>query len=146
VKNGTLWIRIPIALGAFAYLIWVKWQDPSSVLHQSWSAMRIAGACLIVVGLIFWTVASIQLGSSFSVRAKASNLVTHGIYSRIRNPIYVFGSVLFTGFCLIMEKPLWLLVFVVLIPLQVARARAESKVLEEKFGDEYRNYRRATWF
>ena len=146
MKSGMLWIRIPIALAVVAYFFWVKWLNPSSMLHQPWSAMRITGACLIVVGLVFWTVASIQLGSSFSVRAKASNLVTHGIYSRIRNPIYVFGSVLIAGFCLIMERPLWLLIFVVLIPLQVRRARAESKVLEEKFGDEYLNYKRATWF
>jgi protein-S-isoprenylcysteine O-methyltransferase Ste14 len=31
-------------------------------------------------------------------------------------------------------------------PIQVLRARKESKVLEEKFGDEYRQYKRSTWF
>jgi protein-S-isoprenylcysteine O-methyltransferase Ste14 len=33
-----------------------------------------------------------------------------------------------------------------LIPLQVWRARNEARVLEEKFGEEYREYRRRTWF
>jgi len=37
-------------------------------------------------------------------------------------------------------------VFVVLIPIQIWRAGKESKVLEEKFGDEYRKYRAQTWF
>jgi protein-S-isoprenylcysteine O-methyltransferase Ste14 len=39
-----------------------------------------------------------------------------------------------------------LLLFVVLIPLQIQRARTESKVLERAFGDEYRAYKARTWF
>jgi protein-S-isoprenylcysteine O-methyltransferase Ste14 len=42
--------------------------------------------------------------------------------------------------------PLLLLLFVILIPIQVARARAEEKVLEEKFGAEYADYKRSTLF
>ena len=40
----------------------------------------------------------------------------------------------------------WLLVFVVLIPLQIWRARKESGVLEAAFGEQYRKYRAGTWF
>jgi len=36
--------------------------------------------------------------------------------------------------------------FLVLIPLQLIRARIESHVLEEKFGDTYRQYKSQTWF
>jgi protein-S-isoprenylcysteine O-methyltransferase Ste14 len=39
-----------------------------------------------------------------------------------------------------------LLIFVVLIPVQLVRMKKEARVLEDKFGDEYRNYRRGTWF
>jgi protein-S-isoprenylcysteine O-methyltransferase Ste14 len=39
-----------------------------------------------------------------------------------------------------------LLIFVILIPLQVVRARREAAVLEAEFGDEYREYRKRTWF
>jgi protein-S-isoprenylcysteine O-methyltransferase Ste14 len=35
---------------------------------------------------------------------------------------------------------------VIVIPVQIIRARQESKVLEEKFGDEYRHYKQSTWF
>jgi protein-S-isoprenylcysteine O-methyltransferase Ste14 len=35
---------------------------------------------------------------------------------------------------------------VILIPLQWIRTRKEAQVLEEKFGDAYREYRRHTWF
>jgi protein-S-isoprenylcysteine O-methyltransferase Ste14 len=86
------------------------------------------------------------LGKSFSVRAKATALVTNGIYSRIRNPIYVSGILLFFGVFLMLGYPQMLLIFVVLIPLQVIRARREAAVLEAEFGDEYREYRKRTWF
>jgi len=33
-----------------------------------------------------------------------------------------------------------------LIPVQVLRARREAAVLEAKFGDAYRKYRKHTWF
>jgi len=37
------------------------------------------------------------LGRSFSVTAKATALVTWGIYSRVRNPIYVSGFIFIAG-------------------------------------------------
>ena len=40
----------------------------------------------------------------------------------------------------------WLLLLLVLIPIQIVRAHQEARVLEDKFGDEYRKYRQGTWF
>jgi protein-S-isoprenylcysteine O-methyltransferase Ste14 len=88
----------------------------------------------------------IQLGGWFSVRPKAQALVTHGLYSRIRNPIYLFGALAIAGIFLYMNQPHYLWLFVVLIPLQIYRARQEGKVLEVRFGDEYRKYKSGTWF
>jgi protein-S-isoprenylcysteine O-methyltransferase Ste14 len=98
------------------------------------------------VAFCFFAAARIQLGQSFSVAAKAKHLVTTGIYSRIRNPIYVFGGLLIAAFLVFIGRPVFLLAFVVLIPVQIVRARAESRVLEETFGEEYRAYKARTWF
>ena len=114
--------------------------------QAEWTAVRIAGACLILFGFVMWTVARFQLGSSFAVTAQARQLVTHGLYSKIRNPIYVFGSCVIAGAVLLFGRPVLLLVFVVIIPLQIWRAGKESAVLEAKFGEEYRKYRAGTWF
>ena len=117
----------------------VLWPGP-------WNIQRIAGSVLLMVGLGFLSLARVQLGRSFAVTAQAKQLVIHGLYSRIRNPIYVFGAVAIAGLFLIMQKPaLWAL-FVVLVVLQIVRARREAQVLETKFGDEYRAYRSRTWF
>lgn len=63
----------------------------------------------------------------------------------MRSPIYVFGSIGVAGAILFEGRPLLLLIFVVLVPLQIMRTRNEARVLEAKFGEEYRNYVRRTW-
>jgi protein-S-isoprenylcysteine O-methyltransferase Ste14 len=113
---------------------------------QPWTFTRVVGLALAIPALLGWMTARIQLGPSFALRAKAKELVTHGLYSKIRNPIYLFGSIFIVGLLLLFGKPAWLLILVVLVPLQVFRARKEAKVLEEKFGDAYRDYRGKTWF
>ena len=112
----------------------------------AWTTMQDVGICLLALGFILWTAARFQLGKSFSVTARANELVTGGLYSRIRNPIYIFGSCVFAGVILTLRRPAWLLIFLVIIPLQIWRSRKESLVLEAKFGEKYRKYRAATWF
>jgi len=113
---------------------------------QPWDALQIAGLCLASAGFVLWTIARFQLGSSFTATAQARQLVTRGLYSRIRNPIYIFGSCVIGGAILAVRCPVWLLIFVIIIPLQLWRARKEANVLEAKFGEEYRSYRAGTWF
>jgi protein-S-isoprenylcysteine O-methyltransferase Ste14 len=110
-----------------------------------WTAARIAGLVISVPCLLLLALARIQLGRAFSVQAKASTLVTTGLYSRIRNPIYVFSGLGIAGFFLWVNMPWLLLFFVVLIPMQVWRSRVEARVLEEKFGAEYLEYKKKTW-
>jgi protein-S-isoprenylcysteine O-methyltransferase Ste14 len=132
-------LLIPIAGIVLLSLFW-KFRS------AAWDPMRCTGAILLVPSFILFSVAHVQLGSSFSVTAQARNLVTTGLYSRIRNPIYLFGGLLIVGVFLFLERPRYLLIFLVLIPLQFVRMRREAKVLEEKFGDTYRNYKKSTWF
>ena len=112
----------------------------------TWNEERIVGSMLLIAGLALLLLARFQLGRSFSITAQAKNLVTRGLYSKIRNPIYVFGAVATAGLFLIVQKPaLWIL-FAVVVAMQIVRARREAQVLEAKFGDEYRAYRAQTWF
>jgi protein-S-isoprenylcysteine O-methyltransferase Ste14 len=90
--------------------------------------------------------ARVPLACSFSVKPKATELVTHGWYSRMRNPMYVWLDLMLLGIILILRVPWILLVFPVLLVTQTLQARRERKVLEAKSGQAYLDYRRQTWF
>jgi len=132
-------ISLAVALVCLCALAAALWRQP-------WTPLRIVGAVIGVSSFILLAVARVQLGASFSIRAKAQELVTHGLYSKIRNPIYFFGGLATVGIFLFINRPQWLLILVVLIPMQIVRARREEKVLTEKFGEEYLQYKAGTWF
>lgn len=122
---------------------------PVVVLHfwgLPWTVPRFTGVAIGVPSFLLLVVARVQLGDAFSVRAKASTLVTTGLYSRIRNPIYVFGSLTIAGFILWANQPWLLLCLAALLPMQFYRSRIEGRELEKKFGSAYLDYKRQTWF
>lgn len=115
-------------------------------MHLPWTRGRIAGIAIAAPAFLFFVAARIELGRAFSVQAKATTLVTTGVYSRIRNPIYVFGAMFILGIIIWTGRPWLLLILAVLIPVQVVRSRKEQRVLTEKFGAAYLDYKRKTWF
>ncbi len=114
--------------------------------EQAWTAVRVGGAALAFITYGLVTTARIQLGDSFTVRPQAKELVTHGFYARIRNPMYVFGDLMVLGLILAMRGYWFLVILGVLVVLQTRQARREAKVLQEKFGRSYLEYRKQTWF
>lgn len=114
--------------------------------HLPWTAWRVAGIAIAAPAFFLFVAARIELGRAFSVKAKATTLVTTGVYSRIRNPIYFFGAMFILGIIIWTGRPWLLLIFAALIPLQVVRSRKEERVLTEKFGAAYLDYKQRTWF
>jgi protein-S-isoprenylcysteine O-methyltransferase Ste14 len=141
MDRGRIWhVWLPLVVGLWAIgAIFYSWPGPHGPL-------RSIGLLLALIGLGGTIVARYTLGRSFSWVPKATGLVSGGIYSRIRNPIYVSGMILVVGVVLMMGKPKLLAILLVLMPAQIIRARREAAVLEAKFGDEYREYRQRTWF
>lgn len=138
--GSLLRVWLPLALGLCAlYFVFVYGPGP----HE---AVRWVGLTLCLVGLSGVILARYTLGRSFSITAKAVALVTTGIYSRIRNPIYVSSVIFILGLMVMMRRPVLALVLVIIVPMQIIRARREARVLEAKFGDAYREYRERTWF
>ena len=141
MEGRQLHIFTAVQILAVAALLWIIFTRPGA-----WDLQRVVGTALIIAGIAGIATARYQLGKSFAVRAKAHQLVTHGVYSKIRNPIYVFGAVMIVGVVLVLHRPiLWLLLAAIII-MQTLRARREAQVLEAAFGDAYREYRCKTWF
>jgi protein-S-isoprenylcysteine O-methyltransferase Ste14 len=104
------------------------------------------GVGIAIAGFALSMLARVQLGRSFSIRAQARKLVTTGLYSKFRHPIYLFRGIAFLGLFIAWGKRIPLLCFLLLYPLQILRARKEGKILEQAFGEEYRRYKAGTWF
>ncbi len=104
------------------------------------------GMVMAALAFPFWLTARFQLGHSFSVRAKARELVTSGLYSKLRNPIYVFGWLAFLGLAIAWGNPIGFSYVVLMWVPQILRMRKEAAVLELAFGEKYRVYKAGTWF
>jgi protein-S-isoprenylcysteine O-methyltransferase Ste14 len=105
-----------------------------------------AGVALALVSVSLAQLARMQLGTSFSVTPKARELVTHGLYSRLQNPMYLFVDLAICGIALAVHQWYVLLLLIILLPLQMRNSRKERDLLHEKFGERFEIYRRATWF
>lgn len=139
MKTWQTWIWILAVAVVLGYALFVA-------RSGAWTTHQVAGMAILIPGFCMWAVARLQLGRSFAITAQAKELVTHGLYSKIQNPVYVFGWIGIAGLVVFFWRPEWLLLLVILIPVQLARIKKERAVLEEKFGEAYREYRRKTWF
>jgi protein-S-isoprenylcysteine O-methyltransferase Ste14 len=117
-----------------------------ALAQPPWPTYRLLGLALAIIGFTGLTIARFTLGDSFSIAPEARKLVTTGIYSRVRHPVYSFGMIAIAGVLLYLQLPWVCLVLVPVAILQVKRAHAEEGVLFEKFGEAYLQYKRQTWF
>lgn len=134
------WIDIVV------YLIYLAFLGFAIVVTRPYSLLVYVALCLSLACAVLWFTARWQLGEAFSVTAQARDLVTRGLYSKIRHPIYVFGTLAFLFVVLALQGWPALVIWVIVILIQVFRLRREERVLAETFGAEYTAYRSRTWF
>ncbi|MFZ0799165.1 MAG: methyltransferase, partial [Terriglobales bacterium] len=121
MDRGTIWrVWLPLVMGLWALgFLYRSGPGPHGLA-------RSIGLLLGLFGLAGVILARCTLGRSFSIVPKATALVTSGIYSRIRNPIYVCGEIFLIGVVLMVWRPALLIILLVLIPVQIIRARREA--------------------
>jgi protein-S-isoprenylcysteine O-methyltransferase Ste14 len=118
----------------------------AAVILRPRTRIQIAAMAVAVVAFPLWIAARVQLGSALSLWPEARTLVTTGLYSRIRHPVYLFGTV--ASLSALLALQIWpvFAIGVALVPLTLVRAWREQRVLESAFGERYREYRGQTWF
>jgi protein-S-isoprenylcysteine O-methyltransferase Ste14 len=106
-----------------------------------------AGLSMGAVGVILWVLAMLTLGPSLAVLPGTDRLVTRGVYRYLRHPVYVGIVLTLSGLFLACGSAICLAyVLVVVIPLNIFRARTEEQVLREQIGESYQHYRETTFF
>lgn len=106
-----------------------------------------AGAVLCAIGLLLMLFAFASLGGSIQIAPQpkvGGQLVTRGVYGRLRHPIYTAIVILVVG--LFLRKPTvsTAIMAAVVISFLVVKARFEETLLLARY-PEYADYRRRTW-
>jgi protein-S-isoprenylcysteine O-methyltransferase Ste14 len=106
----------------------------------------LSGIALGFPSFVLWFMAKLNLGQSFTLSVQARHLVTQGLYSRIRHPIYFCSTLALLATALCLHNLFFYLYVIAVVGVQLWRIRAEERVLTERFGEAYREYRERTWF
>ncbi len=104
----------------------------------------LGGLLLLVVGIVFVVRARQELaqhGQSTEPGIPTSKVITTGVFSISRNPLYLGGVCVLAGIALAVNLP-WFLVLLLpaLIACHYILIAPEERYLTAKFGDEYRMY------
>jgi protein-S-isoprenylcysteine O-methyltransferase Ste14/rhodanese-related sulfurtransferase len=109
--------------------------------------LQIVGIFLGILGLVASFMSYRALGRNFRVYAaprRSGTLVTSGIYSKVRHPMYIGVILMFLGYLLffgsLVSVPLWLAFTV----LYIVKSVKEEQILADRFPD-YDEYRKRTW-
>lgn len=106
----------------------------------------ILGSTFVVIGSFVIAISFRDLGNSLTVMPESkegASLITSGIYSKIRHPIYSAILLVSAGFLLIKMSVASIMVFGALSCLLIYKAKYEDTILREKF-PEASDYQRST--
>ena len=122
----------------FTYLILLTPRAEADVL---WNG---ASTLFTLLGSTMAIIAALDLGRSLSIMPEARKLVTEGLYSQIRHPLYLAEEIATIGFFLQFRSWQACLILIVHLFLQIRRMDWEEGILGREFS-EYDQYKRRTW-
>lgn len=130
-----------VALGCL-----LQWLIPFGQLAQVGQAWRYAiGGILILAGISLAASGRrklTRLGTNVSPLRPTTVLATDGIYKKTRNPLYSGGTLVMFGVAVAFALG-WLILLIIpsVLVLHFGVVLREEKYLEQKFGEQYRQYK-----
>jgi protein-S-isoprenylcysteine O-methyltransferase Ste14 len=131
-------------VGFLVPLIWVASPAFSFAEYPLHTAPLVAGVVCVVIGLWLFYRSHADLGTNWSITLEVREehrLITEGVYRGVRHPMYSALLLYSVGQALVIPNwvagPSNLLAFAVLLALRI---RAEERMMNERFGDEYAAY------
>ena len=131
-------------IGFFIPLIWVVSPLFSFADYPLHPAPLVAGGICILVGLWLLYRSHADLGTNWSITLEvreAHRLIEHGVYRRIRHPMYLAFLLYGLGQALVVPNwvagPVYPLAMAILVAM---RMPAEERLMLDKFGEAYSAY------
>ncbi|KAA1430264.1 methyltransferase family protein [Mycolicibacter arupensis] len=116
---------------------------PIAILHTPW--LQGAGTILAGIGIAATLYSQHDMGESWRIGVDAGEttaLVRHGVFSRVRNPIFTAMLTFAAGITLMTPNPLALIVFgVLLLTIELQVRAVEEPYLVRTHGEAYHDYR-----
>jgi protein-S-isoprenylcysteine O-methyltransferase Ste14 len=127
----------PKLFGMYESHLWAYFLSRTGMvsLETGVALVMVSSTVLIVLGIIL-----LATGWKKVYRGK-SELVTDGLYARLRHPQYLGLIVIVIAFLIMWPTILTLLLAPFLIVRYILLAREEDRELENEFGDDFRRYR-----
>ena len=145
-KNANVIARPPLIFLAFVVAgLMINALSPMTIFHQTTAWIKYLGILLVIDGLVLivWAWCQFRMADTpLDTSASVKHIVTRGIYRLTRNPIYLGMIIVYLGVALRMNNA-WLLIgLIILLPtIYVGVILREERYLENRFQDEYRDYR-----
>ena len=140
---GLVFVGNIILPALYLFTPWLAFADYSLPTAVPW-----CGAAIMVVALwLFWR-AHVDLGLNWSITLemrKDHELIVHGVYRRVRHPMYAAIFLFAIAQGLLLQN--WLAGwagFVSVAVLYLVRTPREEKMMSEFFGQSYRDYMSTT--
>ena len=105
------------------------------------------GFIIMIIGMGFNFIVRTNLGKNWvplSKTTEGQELVTEGIYSKVRHPFYLSVLILFLGIAVISWNIYGLLFYILAIIAFIIRIKKEESELIIKFGAKYEEYKEKT--
>ncbi len=146
--------RLELALLTVAWLafllplVWVFSSAPRFAEYPLHPAAWSAGLVLLALGLWLFHRSHADLGENWSITLEmreGHRLIRHGLYARVRHPMYLALLVYGLGQALVL--PNWVAgpsYTVAMLLLIACRLGPEERMMLEAFGEEYEAYRKST--
>jgi len=110
-------------------------------------ALQYVGVALTLISFLLIVLAQRQMGTSWRIGIDSENktdLVTTGLYRRVRNPIFLGMLLTIVGFFLIFPTYIMLGILIVGYLLINIQIRLEEEFLQRLHGETYANYRQSS--
>ena len=126
------------------FIVWIA--DSFVFEYSTFLTQYISNYIRVPIALIILTISGLLAGfglnTVFGKTRKEPQVITTGVFSIVRHPIYLGSIILYLGFSLLSLSLLSTLVWSIIIIFYYIISRHEVKLLTQRFGSAYEEYKK----